>query len=148
MISGMIFLFLRHLKMMHSYCLVLAYDLLPVPANFLKWRIRDADSCALYGNCQTAAQSCQAAMWLQAKQDIDDTFNEILKEIACIIDSKENWQSTGMALCSQTQYSVVLEGELLIITTFLNPKEKKSMKYSSLGKMKSTVSCTRAVVLQ
>jgi len=85
---------------MHSYCLALAYDLLPVPADFLKWRIRDADSCALYRNCQTAAQSCQAAMWLSARQDTDDTYNEILKELACIIDSKENWQSIGMAFCS------------------------------------------------
>lgn len=85
---------------MHSYCLASAYDLLPAPADFLKWRIRAADSCALHGSCQTAAQACQAATWLRAKQDIDDTYNEILKEIACIMDSKESWQSTGMAFCS------------------------------------------------
>lgn len=85
---------------MHSYCLVPAYDLLPAAADFLKWRIRADDSCALHRSCQTAAQ---AARLLQAKQDMDDTHNEILKEIACIMDSKESWQSTGMPFCSQTQ---------------------------------------------
>lgn len=44
------------LKRMHSYCLASAYDLLPAPADFLKWRIRAADSCALHRSCQTAAQ--------------------------------------------------------------------------------------------